>query len=202
MSRHWFLPETPDVLAELGRQAEITVAGLTAFAAWAHGEPGAEHTVRECEHSADVVRRELGRQLRIAFSTPVPQEDLFALSQLLDAVLNRAKDVVREAELLDLLPDPSVAVMADAAAEGVRHLARGLGALTSRDDTATLAADAAIKAERQMEKAYRGAMRDLLADPDVRRVVAHREVYRRVLEVGERVEDVADRIWYAVVKES
>ena len=202
MTRHWFLPETPDVLATLGRQAEVTVAGLAGFAAWAHGDPDAEHTVRASEHAADTVRRELARQLRAAFSTPVPQEDLFALSQLLDAVVNRAKDVVREAELLDLQPDTSVAAMAEAAAEGVRHLARGLGALTSTDDTATVAADAAIAAERRMEKTYRTAMRDLLADPDALRVIARREIYRRVLEVGERVEDVAERIWYAVVKES
>ena len=202
MTRHWFLPETPDVLATLGRQAEVTVAGLSAFAAWAHGDPEAGKTVRASEHAADAIRRELARQLRSAFSTPISQEDLFSLSELLDAVLNRAKDVVREAELLDLLPDPSVAIMAEAAADGVRYLAQGLGALTSRGDTATEAADAAIAAERRMEKTYRAAMRDLLADPDVRRVVAHREIYRRVLEIGERVEDVAERIWYAVVKEA
>ncbi len=202
MTRHWFLPETPDVLGTLGRQAEITVAGLSAFAAWAHRDATAEHAVRRSEHDADTVRRELARQLRSAFSTPVPQEDLFALSQLLDAVLNRAKDVVREAELLDLQPDSAVGAMAEAAADGVRHLARGLGALTSTDDTATAAADAAIAAERQMEKIYRVAMRDLLADPDALRVMGRREIYRRVLEVGERVEDVAERIWYAVVKES
>ncbi|MGZ4604322.1 MAG: DUF47 domain-containing protein [Kineosporiaceae bacterium] len=201
MTRHWFLPDTPDVLATLRRQADITVAGLSAFAAWAHGDTEAEHVVRSNEHAADGVRRELARQLRAAFSTPVPQEDVFALSELLDAVLNRAKDVVREAELLDLRPDTSVATMADAAADGVRYLAQGLAGLTAPDETATAAADAAIAAERRMEKTYRAAMRDVLADPDVRGVVARREIYRRVLEVGERVEAVADRIWYAVVKE-
>jgi len=202
MTKHWFLPETPDVLTTLGHQAEVTVAGLDGFAAWAHGDPAAEQTVRTCEHDADVVRRRLAAQLRSAFSTPVPQEDLFALSQLLDAVLNHAKDVVREAELLDLAPDAAVADMADAVADGVRRLAAGLGALTATDDTATKAADEAIAAERRMEKIYRAAMRDLLAEPDVARVMARREIYRRVLEVGERVEDVAERIWYAVVKES
>jgi len=202
MTKHWFLPETPDVLVTLNRQAEITVAGLAAFAAWAHGDPEGEPAVRSREHEADVIRRELARQLRAAFSTPLSQEDLFALSKLLDAVLNRAKDVVREAELLDLRPDAAVAAMAEAAADGVGHLAQGMAALTAPDETATMAADAAIAAERRMEKTYRAAMHDLLADPDIRGVMAHREIYRRVLEVGERVEDVAERIWYAVVKEA
>jgi len=202
MTKHWFLPDTPDVLSTLGRQAGITVDGLVAFAAWAHGDAAAERAVRTAEHDADAVRRELAGQLRQAFSTPLPQEDLFALSQLLDAVLNRAKDVVREAELLDLPPDAPVAAMADLAAEGVRQLALGLGSLTATDDTATRAADAAIAAERRMEKVYRAARRDLLTEPDVARGIGRREIYRRVLEVGERVDDVAERIWYAVVKES
>ena len=81
------------------------------------------------------------------------------------------------------------------------HLAAGLRHLTAPGDEATVAADAAIASERRMEKTYRTAMHDLLADPDVSRVVARRELYRRVLEIGERVEAVAERIWYAVVKE-
>lgn len=202
MKRHWFLPETPDVLETLARQAEVTVEGMSSFAAWAGGDAEAAQAVRSAEHAADAVRRELAKQLRAAFSTPIPQEDLFALSELLDSVLNRAKDVVREADLLALQPDPAVAEMAEAASEGVRHLATGLTSLTAANETATEAADAAIAAERRMEKTYRSAMRDLLADPDVGRVMARREIYRRVLEVGERLETVAERIWYAVVKEA
>ena len=52
-----------------------------------------------------------------------------------------------------------------------------------------------------MEKVYRRAMHDLLAEEDLRQVVARRELYRRVLEAGERLAAVAERIWYAVVKE-
>lgn len=201
MTRHWFLPGTPDVLGLLGAQAESTVGGMTAFAAWARGEPGAAQAVRDAEHAADHRRRELARQLRVAFSTPLPQEDLFALSELLDAVLNRAKDVVREADLLAVAPDEPVLAMAEAATAGTGHLAVGLAHLTATDDAATAAADAAIAAERAMEKLYRSAMHQLLAEPDVRRLVAQREIYRRVLEVGERIDAVAERIWYVVVKE-
>jgi uncharacterized protein Yka (UPF0111/DUF47 family) len=202
VTKHWFLPQTPDVLATLCRQVEVTAAGLAAFAAWAHGDMAAAQAVRDAEHAADEHRRQLVGELRVAFSTPLPQEDLYALSELLDSVLNHAKDVVREAGLLDVLPDAAAAAMADAAADGVRHLAVGFGALLSSGTAATEAADAAIAAERRMEKTYRAAMRELLTERDLRHVVAQREVYRRVLEVGERIEAVADRIWYAVVKEA
>ncbi len=202
MTKHWFLPHTPDVLATLRAQAEVTAVGLAAFAAWAHGDLTAAQRVRDSEHEADEHRRRLVSELRAAFSTPLPQEDLYALSELLDSVLNHAKDVVREAGLLDVRPDAAAAAMADAAADGVRHLAAGFGALLSSGTEATESADAAIAAERRMEKTYRVAMRELLTEPDLRHVVAQREVYRRVLEVGERIEAVADRIWYAVVKEA
>ena len=39
MRLHWFLPETPDVLGTLATQADVTVRGLTAFAAWSAAPP-------------------------------------------------------------------------------------------------------------------------------------------------------------------
>jgi len=198
----WFLPETPDVLAKLCEQADITCIGMAAFAAWAHGDAAQEQQVRAAEHDADTVRRELTTQVRSAFSTPIDQEDLYALSELLDAVLNGAKNVVREADVLALVPDPPIAQMADALADGVKAIRTSFDFLTGDGGHATTHADAAISAERSMEKHYRAAMRDLLVVDDLRVVVARRELYRRVLEVGERMATVAERIWYSVVKES
>ncbi len=202
MRSRWFLPDTPDVLATLGRQAAVTLDGMTAFAKWGHGDASQESAVRAAEHAADEVRRTLARQLRAAFSTPLDQEDLYTLSERLDAVLNTAKNLVREAGALDLAPDPPLTRLIDLALAGAQHLAAALGALESDSDRATAEADAAIAAERQMEKSYRAAMRELLALDDLRSVVGRRELYRRMLEVGEREAAVAERVWYAVVKES
>ena len=202
MRSHWFLPETPDVLATLHRQAEVTLQGMTALAGWAHGDAAQESEVRAAEHAADQLRRSLSRQLRAAFSTPLDQEDLYTLSERLDAVLNTAKNLVREAEALDLAPDPPLAQLIDLSLTGARHLVAALAALATDPDRATAEADAAIAAERQMEKAYRAAMRDLLTVEDLPTVVGRRELYRRMLEVGEREAAAAERVWYAVVKES
>jgi uncharacterized protein Yka (UPF0111/DUF47 family) len=202
MKSHWFLPETPDVLGTLGEQAEITVAGIGAFAAWAHGDLAQEAQVRAAEHDADRVRRELQLQLRRAFSTPIDQEDLYTLSELLDSVINSAKNIVREAELLALLPDAPTAAMVDEMAKGVTHVRTALGHLTDDGDIATSEADLALATERKMEKIYRQAMRELLAMDDFRKAMSLRELYRRVLEAGERLAAVAERIWYAVVKQA
>jgi hypothetical protein len=45
-------------------------------------------------------------------------------------------------------------------------------------------------------------MRDLREVDDLRQLVIKGEAYRRTLEVGERLTRVADRVWYAVVKEA
>ncbi len=202
MRTHWFLPETPDVLGTLRRQADISVEGAVAFAAWARGEQAQESEVRAREHEADVVRRELAGQLRTAFSTPIDQEDLYSLSELLDAVLNGLKNVVREADALALPPDSAIAAMADDVVLGLRHLRGSFDHLVADGDQATSEADATLSAERAMEKTYRAAMRELVAVDDLREVVARRELYRRLLETGERMAAVAERVWYAVVKQA
>jgi hypothetical protein len=202
MRKHWFLPQNPDVLQTLTAQADVTVAGAIAFLSWAGGDRTQEARVRACEHEADEFRRELSRQLRQAFSTPVDQEDLFTLSERLDAVLNGLKNVVREAESYALEPDAAMAAMAGEIVTGVRHLRTAMSHLDKDGDVATREADAAVSAERRMEKTYRDAMRGLLAVDDLREVVGRGELYRRTLEIGQRLTGVADRVWYAVVKEA
>ena len=202
MTKHWFLPQNPDVMETLMAQADTTVAGAIAFAAWAGGDPAQAAQVRACEHQADKVRRQLSLQLRQAFSTPVDQEDLFTLSERLDAVLNALKNVVREADSYALEPDTAIAAMAREIATGVQHLRTAIDHLAREGDIATREADAAVSSERRMEKIYRDAMRGLLAVDDLRVVLTRGEFYRRTLEIGERLTRVADRVWYAVVKES
>jgi len=202
MTKHWFLPQTPDVMKTLMAQADVTVAGAIAFASWAGGDLTQEAQVRACEHQADEIRRQLSLQLRDAFSTPVDQEDLFTLSERLDAVLNGLKNVVREADGYSLKPDTAIAAMANEIATGVQHLRTAIDNLAEEGDAATREADAAVSTERQMEKIYREAMRGLLAVDDLREAMTRGEFYRRTLEIGERLTRVADRVWYAVVKEA
>ncbi len=201
VSKNWFLPETPDVMATLHQQAEVTIKGMEAFAQWASGLPEQSSAIREAEHEADTVRRELAQQLRIAFTTPVDQEDLFTLSERLDSIINAAKNVVREAELLEFAPTSVTADMANEAVQGVKHIATAFAALIKDPDEATKEADAATKSGRHMEKRYSTAMRETASEPDLRTAVIMREHFRQCLAIGERIELVADRIWYSVVKE-
>ncbi|MGA8296693.1 MAG: DUF47 family protein [Acidimicrobiales bacterium] len=197
---HWFLPAAPDVLGLLVHQGEITLEGLNAFEDWAHGEPAKAKALRASEHAADEQRRAVVAALRQAFTTPVEPEDLYELSERLDAVLNQAKDLVREAEVLQIAPDQPMAEMTHLVLDAARDLVAAFGALAGSDEAATEAANAAIRRRRQIERVYRGAMSALLESKDPREIGGRRELYRRYARVGDAIEAVADRVGYALVK--
>jgi len=200
-SKRWFLPENPDLLGMLHQQAAITVEAMDALVAWAAGDAMAAVRVRECEHRADTAKRELWVALRESFSPPLDGEDLYTLSADLDEVLNAAKDLTREMEVMAMEPDEPTHAMVVFLADAVGHLAGAFGRLGGGGD-ATELADAAIKSTRRVEHAYRAAMSELLQVADLREVMGRREAYRRLSRIGDLVHTVAERIWYAVVKEA
>jgi uncharacterized protein Yka (UPF0111/DUF47 family) len=202
LNKHWFLPKNPDLLGLLGEQSAITVEGMHALAAWAGGEPAAGDRVREYEHLADDKKRQLWRELREAFSPPMDAEDLYSLSSDLDEVLNAAKNLVRELEVMKLTPDAATHEMALLLAEATQSLADAFAQLGKEEGDATACADAAIKSTRRVEHVYRSAMSTLLDIADLREVMGRREVYRRLSRIGDHIHTVAERVWYAVMKEA
>jgi uncharacterized protein Yka (UPF0111/DUF47 family) len=198
----WFLPDTPDVVGMLCEQLDTTLDGMSAFAAWAHGDASKSDEVRALEHQADDNKRALWRALRTAFVTPVDAEDLFVLSAGIDEILNAAKNAVRDAEVMSLAPDDAIAAMADHLVEGMGHLGEAFQHLAKSDGGATEAADAAVKCERLIEKVYRAAMPELFDHTELREVLGRRDLYERLVAIGEQMRMVAERVWYAVVKEA
>lgn len=202
--RRWFLPEVPPVLDMLHHQFGITRTGMEALVSWAElgGDATAAEEVRAGEHHADRVKRELRSALREAFSTPLDREDLYLISERLDNVLNGAKDLVRESEIMGIAPDEPSAQMARLLSEGVAHLDVAVELLRSDRNGATDQADAATKCQRRLERVYRQAMSGLLSEADLRIVTGRRELYRRFDHIGGHLTSVAERVWFAVVKES
>jgi len=200
----WFLPETPDVVGMLCSQVETTHEGMVAFAAWARGDAAQVETVRELEHQADEKKRALWRALRTAFVTPLDAEDLFVLSAGLDELLNGVKDTTREAEIMAIAPDHALAEMADLIVEGVGHLGEAFQVLNEKDhdEKATAAADATVKCVRLIERVYRRAMPTLFEHAEIKEALGRRELYWRLVAVSEQMRAIADRVWYAVVKEA
>ncbi|MFN8224159.1 MAG: DUF47 family protein [Gaiellales bacterium] len=198
----WFLPESADVLEMLRRQLAVTTEGMDALVAWAGGDAAGADRVRELEHRADDVKRELQRALVEAFTTPYDAEDIYTLGRGIDWILNLSKDAVRESEVMACAPDQAVADMAACLRAGVGHLDEAVACLQTHTPGATDFADRAIKTERELERVYRRAMGRLLEIDDLREVTARRELYRRFSRIGEVLTEVAERVWYAVIKEA
>jgi uncharacterized protein Yka (UPF0111/DUF47 family) len=200
--RHWFLPNSPDVIGLLKKQAAVAVEGVDEFAGWAAGDASAAEAVREAEHRGDAAKWELLDALREAFMTPVEPEDLFALSRSIDWILKYTRDLVTESEVMRSPPDPGIAEMAALLSEAVVHVEEAIGALGSDGEKATSCAKAALRAQRGLQGAYYRGMASLLEVEHTRERISRRELYRRCARLGEIVIDVAERVIYAVVKQS
>ena len=107
-----------------------------------------------------------------------------------------------ESELMACPPDATVREMAEELLTATRRLETAIADLAVRGADPGAAADGAVKAERRLEKAYRRGMAALLEVDDLRAVTARRELYRRCSRIGQTVDEVAERIIYATVKES
>jgi len=201
-SRSWFLPSMPDVVGMLAGQTAVTIEGMEALVAWTQGDPEAATRLRDCEHRADAHKGELREALTVAFTTPLEPEDLFELSRGLDRMLNGAKNAVREAEVMETAPDEAIGEMAAELAEGTRLLAAAISALGghSTEEPTALASQAA-RSQSRFEKIYRRAMSDLITADDLRQVAAKRELYRRLSRAGDDLREVAERVWYSVLKQ-
>jgi uncharacterized protein Yka (UPF0111/DUF47 family) len=201
--RRYFLRKAPDTLGVLREQAALTIGGMEKFEVWSlGGDADSAQAVRDAEHAADEVRGRLLEALSEALTTPVDQEDLYTLSERLDAVINAAKNTVRESEVLGVPTDEQTARMGALSLEATRHLIAGLDALEHGQEHPGEHADAAIKASRKIDRAYRDAIASLPDDVDAKTAIARREVYRGYVEIAEAVVHVATRTWYALLKSS
>lgn len=190
------------MLGLLRGQMAITIGGVRAFAAWAGGDPAGREAAEQAGGAGDVAKRELLSALRAAFVTPLEPEDVFALSRAIDRVLNEARGVISESEAMACPPDVGVAAMARLLGEALGQLDVAIERLGSDPDAVTAAADAAIAAERELEEAYYRGMAALLTVQDRTERVARRELYRRCAHIGETVMEAAERVVYAVVKQT
>ena len=203
MTKHrWFLPDEPDVLGRLKHQIDETRKGLEALAAWAGGDQAAAETVREAEHRGDEAKHEVLSTVAGSFVTPIEPEDLFALSQGIDWLLNRARDLVNEAEAMRMAPDRTIAEMVAMLVEALREIEEAVAQLTSDPAAATAAANAAIHTEHGLDEIYYRGMAELLENPERRERIALRELYRHVARLGDAELQIAERVIYSVMKES
>ena len=164
------------------------------------GDASVSSTVRAAEHAGDAAKQEVLSAVTESFVTPIEPEDLFALSQGIDSLLNHSRDLVNEAEAMGVAPDATIGGRACLLGDSLREVAEAVGRLTSDPDAAAGSANAAIRTERGLERVYYWVHGRLLDNPDRDRI-AKRELYRLIARLGEAEVEVAERVIYAVDKE-
>ena len=186
------------MLAEQSANAAETTRLLVEF--METGDVSVSQRVRDDEHEADRIKAGNLSVLSDAFSTPVDREDLFRAITTLDDIVNYCKSTVVEMDMLNLQPDKYSLQMALHIREGADALAKGFARLATDPAAAGIDANAARKAERTSEKAYRRAIVELFQGDDYLNMFKRRETYRHMSNAADRVADAARALNNIVVK--
>lgn len=194
-------PKMPDFFTMLTLQCQQvaqTAGLLVEFMETAAPETGRQ--IRKDEHEADRVKIHNLHTLNEAFSTPIDREDLYRAIMDLDEIVNYCKTTVSEMEVLGLAPDKHCLEMAMHIKLGTDALLLGFTRLATSPATAADDADAARKAERRVEKAYRRAIADLFQGDDYIHMFKRREIYRHLSNAADRMAHCANTLHDIVVK--
>jgi uncharacterized protein Yka (UPF0111/DUF47 family) len=213
-------PRMANFYGLVNEQCNLAVSALEVFVEFMEsGDPEKAVKVRELEHQGDDLKDRNIDILNRAFATPMDREDLYRTFIAIDHVVNYAKTTVREMELLGVSPDPYTLEMAVLLKEGADALQAGFAKLSQDPRSAEPDADAARKAERKTEKAYRRALAELFnvddmverlrnreqgAEPDAMLKVIdmfkRREVYRHLSNAADRVARAGQVLHDIIVK--
>ncbi|MBU3696728.1 DUF47 domain-containing protein [Dechloromonas sp.] len=196
-------PKMPDfftLLTDQCQQVARTAGLLVEF--MESGDPATGQMIRRDEHEADKIKVRNLHTLNEAFSTPIDREDLYRAIIDLDEVVNYCKTTVSEMDVLALTPDKHCLEMAMHIKLGSDALALGFSRLAKTPREAAADADAARKAERKVEKAYRRAIAELFQGDDYIHMFKRREIYRHLSNAADRMANCANTLHDIVVKMS
>jgi uncharacterized protein Yka (UPF0111/DUF47 family) len=201
------LQPTHDFYDMLNRQAAKTLEGVRALSDWVNENDCADRcqTVRDLEKEADEIKLDLGKKLTESFITPFDREDIYDLSQLMDEVINASKGVVREIEAYDVRPSnkaPAISELCAILIEGTQCLVLSFSSLKHDLNDAHDQAVLARKAENRLTRGYRQAVRQVMQEDDLRLVMRVIEVYRSLLQNGEKIDNTAEKLLHAIIKMS
>ena len=194
-------PKMPDFFTLLTGQCQqvARTAGLL-VEFMESGDPATGQMIRRDEHEADKIKVHNLHTLNEAFSTPIDREDLYRAIIDLDEVVNYCKTTVSEMDVLALTPDKHCLEMAMHIKLGSDALALGFSRLAKTPREAAADADAARKAERKVEKAYRRAIAELFQGDDYIHMFKRREIYRHLSNAADRMANCANTLHDIVVK--
>ena len=201
--KEWIFPRERNFYAMLSDQASKTLEGIEALGRFVE-TPNLENAqgVKDIEREADELRRVLIEDLDTSFVTPMDREDIFALSRVVDDIVDYANTTVDEMEIYEVGPDKHLREMVDILRKGAREIADAVKILKSYPHIAMEHAIQAKSYENVMEKAYHAALADLFKRTDTVYMLKMREIYRHLSNAADRSDAAANIICSIVMKSS
>jgi predicted phosphate transport protein (TIGR00153 family) len=196
-------PRERNFYAMLSDQASKTLEGIEALGRFVE-TPSPENAkgVKDIEREADELRRVLIEDLDTSFVTPMDREDIFALSRVVDDIVDYANTTVDEMEIYEVGPDKHLREMVDILRKSAREIADAVKILKSYPNIAMEHAIQAKSYENAMEKAYHAALADLFKRTDTVYMLKMREIYRHLSNAADRSDAAANIICSIVMKSS
>ncbi len=182
-------------------QAEKVHQGCEALTKFLQGQGDGEE-VNRMEREADDIRRVLIDELNKTFITPMDREDIFALSRVIDDVVDHAKNTVKEMQVFQVESNEQLCEMAELLQKGAEQLVASMRHLKKNPNVAVEYALRAKRIENRMNDTYLTALRELFSGDDLKLMFSLREIYRHFNRSADRVDDAANIISNIVVKMS
>ncbi|MGZ5048710.1 MAG: DUF47 domain-containing protein [Usitatibacter sp.] len=172
--------------------------------ALARAEPEAVERLRALSHDCTERRRVLIDELHETFVTPIDREDIYNLSQSYERMVMYALTTLEEMHLLQVGADEPIRRMVALVREQAEDLEAAIRRLPKNPRVADDHADHVHEKEREVERIYRAAIRDLLARAGdaqgLPAILYRREVYRHISNMADRAVSAANVLGMVVMK--
>lgn len=190
------------MLAEQGGKAVEAIRALEA--ALDDAGPGAIERLRAIAMESLELRRVLTDELHKTFITPLDREDIFSLSRCYHDIVAYALTTLEEMALFGVSADAHIRRMLGLMREQALELELAIRRLAGNPRVAGDHARAVQEKEREVERVYREAVKELLAgasnSPGLPALLYRREVYRHISNMSDRALDAANLFGIIVMK--
>jgi hypothetical protein len=204
----WFdgrVKEDNKFIAMLVAQAAKSVEGVRYLDGMlGRVDAGSIDTLRQLADDASELRSVLIDELHKTFITPLDREDIFNLSHCYEDMVTYALTTMEEMNILKVDADDYIRRMVDFVRQEAQQLELAIQRLAGNPRVAGNHAHDVHQMEREVERLYRGAIKDLFAratEPGrLPELFYRREVYRHISNMSDRADFAANVLGMIVMK--
>jgi uncharacterized protein len=169
-----------------------------------HADAQAVGRLRRLAEDATERRRVLVDELHETFVTPLDREDIYNLSQSCQRMVTYALTTIEEMHLLHVAADEPIRRMVALVREQAHELEEAMHRLSKNPRVADDHANNVHQKEREVERVYRDAIRDLFSRATdltaLPEILYRREVYRHISNMADRAVSAANVLGMVVMK--